>query len=265
MLQKNPASDIEAMAASLRSAYESRDLNAFAALLDERVRWGGAEDTPETCHSRQDVLNRLSTQIAAGLEVQVLEVVPGDGSIMVGFKVTRPVAGGFSCERHVYQVLNVRNQLVVDIREHGSRSEAAAIAGVGDEHMRALEVSEVIPILNVSSLADSFEWFGKLGWSKRWDWRDTDSTPTFGAIGSGHHEIFLAANGQGGRGRDGGIGGGGQGMWLSVWVGDVDVVYGVCAREGLDVIRPPQNEPWGVREMHVRHPDGHVLRISQAD
>jgi len=21
--------------------------------------------------------------------------------------------------------------------------------------------------------------------------------------------------------------------------------------------------PWGVREMHVRHPDGHVLRISQ--
>jgi hypothetical protein len=21
--------------------------------------------------------------------------------------------------------------------------------------------------------------------------------------------------------------------------------------------------PWGVREMHVRHPDGHVFRISQ--
>ena len=26
---------------------------------------------------------------------------------------------------------------------------------------------------------------------------------------------------------------------------------------------PPTNEPWGVREMHVRHPDGHVFRISQ--
>jgi hypothetical protein len=21
--------------------------------------------------------------------------------------------------------------------------------------------------------------------------------------------------------------------------------------------------PWGVREMHVRHPDGHVFRVSQ--
>jgi hypothetical protein len=26
---------------------------------------------------------------------------------------------------------------------------------------------------------------------------------------------------------------------------------------------PPVDEPWGVREMHVRHPDGHVLRISR--
>ena len=25
---------------------------------------------------------------------------------------------------------------------------------------------------------------------------------------------------------------------------------------------PPTDEPWGVREMHVRHPDGHVFRIS---
>jgi hypothetical protein len=24
------------------------------------------------------------------------------------------------------------------------------------------------------------------------------------------------------------------------------------------------NEPWGVREMHVRHPDGHVFRIGRA-
>lgn len=22
--------------------------------------------------------------------------------------------------------------------------------------------------------------------------------------------------------------------------------------------------PWGVREMHVRHPDGHIFRLSQA-
>lgn len=52
-------------------------------------------------------------------------------------------------------------------------------------------------------------------------------------------------------------------MWMSVWVDDVDAVHAVCVREGLEVMRPPQNEPWGVREMQVRHPDGHVLRIGQ--
>ena len=27
---------------------------------------------------------------------------------------------------------------------------------------------------------------------------------------------------------------------------------------------PPTDMPWGVREMHVRHPDGHILRIGTA-
>ena len=25
--------------------------------------------------------------------------------------------------------------------------------------------------------------------------------------------------------------------------------------------RPPTDEPWGVREFHLRHPDGHTFRI----
>jgi len=37
----------------------------------------------------------------------------------------------------------------------------------------------------------------------------------------------------------------------------------VCVREGLEVLRPPRDEPWGPREMHLRHPDGHVFRVSQ--
>jgi hypothetical protein len=34
--------------------------------------------------------------------------------------------------------------------------------------------------------------------------------------------------------------------------------------EGLEITYPPTNEPWGVREMHGRHPDGHVFRIGRA-
>ncbi len=54
-----------------------------------------------------------------------------------------------------------------------------------------------------------------------------------------------------------------KGVWMSIWVDDVDAVHRHCLDQGLEVTMPPTNEPWGVREMHVRHPDGHVFRISQ--
>ena len=52
-----------------------------------------------------------------------------------------------------------------------------------------------------------------------------------------------------------------KGVWMSIWVDDVDAAHRHCLEEGLDVAWPPTDMPWGVREMHVRHPDGHVFRI----
>lgn len=126
----------------------------------------------------------------------------------------------------------------------------------------------ITPILNVSDLQHSFDWFGKLGWSKCWDW---GTPPTFGSVGSGECEIFLCLNGQGGRGSGDGrstFGPGSnetaeRGVWMSVWVDDVDAVYQRCLEQGIEVTWPPTDMPWNVREMHVRHPDGHVLRISR--
>ncbi|HET6317414.1 MAG TPA: bleomycin resistance family protein, partial [Chloroflexota bacterium] len=112
------------------------------------------------------------------------------------------------------------------------------------------------PILNVSSLSDSFDWFARWGWAKLWDYEDRPGVKTFGAVGNGQCEIFLCLDYQGGRGADG--------VWMSVWVDDVDSVAELCAREKLDVPQPPTDEPWGVREMHLRHPDGHVFRIGRA-
>lgn len=52
-------------------------------------------------------------------------------------------------------------------------------------------------------------------------------------------------------------------VWMSIWVDDVDVIHKRCQEHGLDITWPPTNMPWNVREMHVRHPDGHVFRVSQ--
>lgn len=123
-------------------------------------------------------------------------------------------------------------------------------------------VTSLTPILNVSDLAASFEWFARFGWTKCWDWKDDPAgSATFGAVGSGECEIFLCLNGQGGRGQDDGEG---RGVWMSLWVANVDAIHQACVAAGLEVTMPPQNEPWGVREMHVRHPDGHVFRVGQS-
>ena len=245
----------KAVADRLRAAFASRDVAAFGALLDPNVRWGGAEETPETCHTRAEVLNRFADMLSSGVEAEVIEATPGHDAVLLGLRVRRPVGGGAAREHRVYQVMRLRRGLIADIRGYPDRAAAAAEAGLGSaDRQPALQARAVIPILNVSDLAASFRWFGKLGWTEKWTWCDeADGSPTFGAVESGEREIFLSLNGQGP-----------HGMWLAIWVDDVDAVEAVCVREGLEVIRPPQDEPWGVREMHVRHPDGHVLRISQA-
>lgn len=131
--------------------------------------------------------------------------------------------------------------------------------------MHALRLN---PILNVSDIQESFRWFEALGWKKDWEWGEP---PTFGGVFSGHCEIFLCENGQGGRGKGdapmtfgpSGDQNGDKGAWMSVWVEDVDAIYAHVQAHGLEVTFPPADMPWGVRELHVRHPDGHVFRISQ--
>lgn len=128
--------------------------------------------------------------------------------------------------------------------------------------------SHINPILNVSDIEQSFAWFEKLGWRKEWDW---GTPPTFGAVCAGHCEIFLCQGGQGGRGRSAHPATFGPqsdesaepGVWMSIWVDDVDALHRHCVEQGIEVTWPPTDMPWNVREMHVRHPDGHVFRMSR--
>lgn len=131
-----------------------------------------------------------------------------------------------------------------------------------------MHANRLTPILNVSNITESFAWFEKLGWTKGWDW---GSPPAFGGVCSGNCEIFLCQDGQGGRGKGDNTSTFGpdgdetadKGAWMSIWVDDVDLICVRCVEQGIEILWPPTNMPWGVRELHVRHPDGHVFRISQ--
>jgi len=149
---------------------------------------------------------------------------------------------------------------------HSSLSSRGGISSVLS--FLPMRAKAITPILNVSDIAASFAWFEKWGWNKLWDW---GTPPTFGAVGSGDCEIFLCQGGQGGRGRGSNVATFGpdgdqtadKGAWMSVWVEDVDEVHRRCQSAGLDITFPPTDMPWNVREMHLRHTDGHVFRVGK--
>jgi len=132
-----------------------------------------------------------------------------------------------------------------------------------------METKFLTPILNVSSIEDSFAWFDKLGWTPNLQWGEPT---TFGGVVNGDVQIFMCQNGQGGRGKGNNVATFGEngdetsdkGVWISLWVENVDDVHALCVNNDIDVTFEPTDMPWNVREMHMRHPDGHVFRVTQS-
>lgn len=208
------------------------------------------------------------------LHFQVLDVCVGMRSVCVRFRslhdATAMAVFWFNAEG---KVSRAAAHYVLPEEGVATEESAAACMKAAEAHRSAMYAVNVTPILNVSDMTASFAWFDRLGWRKCWEWKENPAGPaSFGAVGSGQCEIFLCHNGQGGRGKSelamtsgpGGEDGADKGVWMSVWVDNVDEMHTRCVQRGVEVTWPPTNEPWGVREMHVRHPDGHVLRISQA-
>jgi uncharacterized glyoxalase superfamily protein PhnB len=89
----------------------------------------------------------------------------------------------------------------------------------------------------------------------------------FAGTGCGDAEIFLCLGGQGSREThrpefpfDESTGG----VWMSWFLEgpqEVDDMHSRAVDLGLDISMQPTDEPWGVREFHLRHPDGHTFRI----
>lgn len=127
-----------------------------------------------------------------------------------------------------------------------------------------MNVQHLSPILNVTHLEESFAWFAKLGWTRDWDFGDP---PDFGAVRCGDCDIFLCTDGQGSRGdrtpsvEDTDYT---TGNWIYLHLAspaEIDALHARAQQLGLTVTEPPMDKPWNAREVHIRHPDGHTLRI----
>jgi uncharacterized glyoxalase superfamily protein PhnB len=142
-----------------------------------------------------------------------------------------------------------------------------------------MQVKGITPILNVSDVAASLRWFEALGWKRGFTFNqngmiadaadaDAHGPAGFASVCAGEGQIFLCHDGQGLRGGkpprfDGDDDQGAT--WMSLWVptpADVDAAHALALELGVTVLWPPTDEPWGVRECRLMHPDGHVFRVS---
>ncbi len=143
-----------------------------------------------------------------------------------------------------------------------------------------MRVRGITPLLTVSDVPRSIRWFESLGWKRGFAWNaggllqegslaNEHGDATFGAVcAAGDTQIFLCRGGQGSRGTimpkfpgDDET----DGVWMSWWVDSVESLESLHQNAlalGYLVTMPPTDEPWGVREFHLRHPDGHMFRIS---
>jgi uncharacterized glyoxalase superfamily protein PhnB len=122
-----------------------------------------------------------------------------------------------------------------------------------------VKLTHLTPVLNVSDVPKSLAWFEALGWKRGFAWDDEggmhSSEPTFASIHARDEaEIFLCRDGQGARP-----------VWMSWFLSSrsaFDAAYTRAVELGYEISMPPTDEPWGMTEFHLVHPDGHTFRVS---
>jgi catechol 2,3-dioxygenase-like lactoylglutathione lyase family enzyme len=111
------------------------------------------------------------------------------------------------------------------------------------------ELSCARPILNVRDLKASQRYYRDvLGFKV--DWEDGEPAD-FGSVSRGHGVLFMCQQCQGQ-----------PGAWVMLFAEDVDRLHREFVSKDARIRMPPRNMPWGLREMHVSDPDGHVLRFA---
>jgi catechol 2,3-dioxygenase-like lactoylglutathione lyase family enzyme len=109
-----------------------------------------------------------------------------------------------------------------------------------------VNVAGVVPILRVSDFDASVAYYvNNLGF--RLDW----ASGRFGSVSRGKASVMLCEGSQGC-----------PGTWMWFAVSDADALLDELGERGARIRHPPQNFPWGSRELHVFDPDGHVLRFA---
>ena len=108
-----------------------------------------------------------------------------------------------------------------------------------------------MPVLQVADVKRSEGFYcEKLGFLSHGTWGDG---PDFGIVQRGHVTIALD------RSRDDGPVPTNQYWAAYIYVGDADALCTQLLGNGVEIVRGPEDMPYGSRDFDIRDPDGHVL------
>lgn len=111
-----------------------------------------------------------------------------------------------------------------------------------------MKFDKAIPILYSSDVSKSVAYFvEQLAFTNKWEW---DSPPTFAGVHREDVEVFFMK-------REGEI----PIVHLALVVDNVDEYYTAIKNNGAIILSEPVTEKWNMREMFVKCPDGHIIRI----
>jgi len=89
-----------AVAAAMPSVLAERSRDAFERMLAADVRWGGPEDTEQTCRDRRQAGDFYAGLLAADVQLEVLEVSVHDSQVLARLRITRPQGAPDGPARH---------------------------------------------------------------------------------------------------------------------------------------------------------------------
>ena len=115
---------MEELAAAVRCALDSSDLDSFAHLLAPDVRWGAPDDPKPPCRSRRDVIRWYERGKAQGRRARVLDVAIHGDRLVVHLRVRDESALAPNEESDRWQVLICSGGQIVDIRGYETSVEA---------------------------------------------------------------------------------------------------------------------------------------------
>lgn len=102
------------------------NLGAFTDLLHPDVRWGGEEDTEDTCHSRADVEQWLGRLLGTGVVLRLHEVREIGEHLLLDVRVE-----GLPDVLQRWERAHVRDGLIDDLRPVDDPEEISPAASEG--------------------------------------------------------------------------------------------------------------------------------------